>query len=210
MIALAYETPVEWARDVSARPLELLVDHAHCELAAATTAESLIAKNPDRALLVDRLAALAIEELSHFRRVVRELRGRGGELRAVGPNPYAAGLRRAAAESRRSSLLDKLLVAALIETRSCERFELLAEAASDEALRSLYAELRDSERGHGELFESLARRMFDGTEVDDRIAVLRVREAQLVRELPFAPRMHSGPPGSGETATPFDSIAVSS
>lgn len=210
MIELRFETPALWAREASARPLELLCDHAHCELAAATTAESLIAKNPTLPLLVDRLSALAIEELQHFRRVVRELRARGGELRSVGSNPYASGLRRGAAESRRSSLLDKLVIAALIETRSCERFELLAQEADDPGLRELYADLSDSERGHGELFEGLARRTFPAAEVAARIETLVEVEARLVESLPFAPRMHSGPPGSGQAAPKLDRIAVRS
>lgn len=210
MIELRFETPLEWAREASSRPLELLCDHAHCELAAATTAESLIAKNPTQPLLVDRLSALAIEELQHFRRVVRELRARGGELRSVGANPYAAGLRRGAAESRRSSLLDKLVIAALIETRSCERFELLASEGEDPELRRLYADLCDSERGHGELFEGLARRTFADDEVSTRIEALVEVEARLVESLPFAPRMHSGPPGSGESVEAPDRMVARS
>ena len=123
------------------------------------------------------------------------------------PNPYVEALLRAAAGSRRHALLDRLLVAALIERRSCERFELLAAAASDgrgirARLAALYRELQASERGHALCFLELARGLAPAEEVDARLAELLPLEAQAARAAPAAARIHAGPaaPVTGRAA----------
>jgi len=197
---LRWHTPPGWAAAALVQPLALLVDHAHCELGAASTAQTLIARHPDEPELVDALAALAAEELRHFRRVHRLLRELGGELQPVRENPYARGLVRAIDRADPGALVDRLLVSALIERRSLERFELLAEACTGEHARlgELFRELGPSEAGHARLFVDLAAdlapRHAPDVDVPARLAHWADHEARVVRGLPFAPRIHSGPP----------------
>ena len=139
MFGLDWLTPPEWVAAVEGEPLALLSDHAHCELKAASSAQSLLLRNPGRAEVVERLGAMAAEELEHFNRVVTILHARGGSLAWQDSNPYAEGLHRASAGTRSSALLDKLLLARLIEARSLERFHLLSEHLLDRELGGLYA-----------------------------------------------------------------------
>ncbi len=191
MLELRYATPPEWAERVSAEPLALLSDHAHCELRAASSAQGLITHNPAHAELVDALAKLALEELRHFRQVVALLRELGGELCHAAASPYMSGLVDGALATRRSILLDRLIVSGLVELRSHERFELLAERAADSRLRALYRELLPSEAGHATLFATLAVDAF-GETARARAEELMSLEGRLVASLAFAPRMHSG------------------
>lgn len=199
-VPLAWVTPPGWGAAAAEHPLALLADHAHCELQAAVACQSLIARYPDRPRLVDAAAAVAREELEHFQRVVALLRDLGGELGDAGPNPYAEGLRKASAPTRRSGLLDRLLLAALIEARSCERFGLLAEGAAEPRLRALYQDLYPDETRHQGLFVRLAVDEVGAVETGDRLACLVPLEAELVAGLPFAPRMHAGPAPAGPDA----------
>ena len=189
---LAWRTPVDWVRRVEQEPLALLSDHAQCELAAAASAQALIYKNPDERGLVEALSAVAVDEMEHFGQVVRELHARGGRLAPASPNPYADGLIRGSAPTRRFALLDRLLIAHLIEGRSFERFQLLAEHAGDERLAGLYRDLMPSEAAHRALFLRLAREHFDPAQVGARLAQLSELEARLLDELPFCVRVHSG------------------
>jgi len=205
---LRWTTPRAWAERALERPLELLCDHAHCELGAAASAQGLIARYPDEARLVDPLASLAAEELRHFRRVhVWIVRG-GGALTPIRKNEYAESLVRAIDRGRPDALLDRLLVAGLIERRSLERFELLAEVArarpEDEEraeLGAFFAALAPSEAGHARLFVDLAKDLFPSAEVAARLEAWERREAELVQGLPFAHRIHSGPPLPARAAT---------
>lgn len=190
---LGWDTPAEWAEHVLARPNELLADHAQCELGAASAAQALIARYPDRSAIVERMSALAVEELRHFRRVHRLLLERGGTLPNPTPNPYAEGLLRSARGSA-NPLLDRLLVGALIERRSLERFELLADAAEDRELAGLYGDLGPSEAGHGRLFLELARDVALRPDVEGRLRHWTLLEASLIQGLGFDFRIHSGPP----------------
>ena len=194
-LELAWRTPRAWAEEALRAPLELLADHACCELGAAAAAQGLLARRPDDARLVERLAAHATEELRHFRAVHRLLVELGGTLAYVRRNPYAEGL---LAHVRRGpeGLVDRLLVFGLIERRSLERFELLAEAAAGRHARlaELYAELAPSEAGHAALFLELARERLEAAELVALLERWAEREARLVAGLPFEPRIHSGPP----------------
>ena len=196
-LALDWDTPATWAEEVLRHPLALLVDHAHCELGAASTAQTMIARHPAEVRLVDPLAALASEELRHFRRVHRLLGELGGELQPIQANPYAVGLVRAVDRGATTALADRLLVSALIEARSHERFELLAAASEGEEalapLHRLFVELGPSEAGHARLFVELAAELCPGLDVDARLAHWSRHEARVIQSLPFAPRIHSGP-----------------
>jgi tRNA-(ms[2]io[6]A)-hydroxylase len=192
MFGLEYETPPEWAERVQRDLPALLSDHAHCELRAAASAQAMIVRNPQRTEFVAEMLALAQEELEHFGAVSRELAARGGRLDHKSPNPYADGLLQRSAADRGDAFLDRLLVAGLIEARSLERFHLLATNLGDERLARLYGELVPSESRHHTLFLDFARTFFGAERADERFARLRALEAEIVAELPFAVRVHSG------------------
>lgn len=196
-LELAWTTPRAWAEEALRQPLALLSDHAYCELGAAAAAQGLLARKPDDARLVERLAAHASEELRHFRQVHRLLVELGGTLDYVRKNPYAEGLL-AHVQRGPAGLVDRLLVFGLIERRSLERFQCLAEAAAaseqQSRLAALYSELAPSEAGHAALFLELARERVPPAELELRLAGWIEREARLIRGLPFAARIHSGPP----------------
>jgi tRNA-(ms[2]io[6]A)-hydroxylase len=193
VLELAWTTPREWAEEALRAPLALLSDHAYCELGAAAAAQGLLARRPGDSRLVERLAAHASEELRHFRAVHRLLTELGGALGYARRNPYAEGLL-AAVRRGPAGLLDRLLVFGLIERRSLERFQLLAAAAGEGRLGALYAELAPSEEGHAALFLELARERVPAAELEPCLATWTEREAGLIRDLPFAARIHSGPP----------------
>jgi tRNA-(ms[2]io[6]A)-hydroxylase len=192
VLELRYRTPLAWAERASREPLRLLSDHAHCEVRAAAAAQGILIHNPEHAGLVDRLSRLAIEEMRHFRRVAALLAALGGALERAGASPYMEGLTAGALPSRGSVLLDRLLLAGLVELRSHERFELLARAAADPRLAELYGELEPSEAGHATLFAHLALELFPAPRVAERADFLCDLEARVMGELAFAPRMHSG------------------
>ncbi len=189
-LELGWRTPKEWARRVLEEPLALLADHAWCELGAASAAQGLIARFSDVEPLVARLLPLALEELRHFRRVERLLRTRGGALGPARRNPYAERLLERV--ERGHGLIDRLLVAALIETRSLERFTLLVEEVEDPELEALFAELGLAEAAHASLFLDLASVLFGEELVEERRERWVALEARLIPGLPRAPRIHSG------------------
>jgi tRNA-(ms[2]io[6]A)-hydroxylase len=194
LIALGWATPAAWARGVLREPLALLDDHAHCELRAAAAAQSCIERHPAASRVAERLSALAIEELRHFREVHELLTSLGGKLGSLGANPYVEGLQTAGRATRArpgDPLVDRLLLSALIERRSLERFELLAEVA-DEPLRALYAGLVPSESGHAVMFVHLCFELRGAEAVLPRMAELQALEAEVARRQVRAARVHSG------------------
>jgi tRNA 2-(methylsulfanyl)-N6-isopentenyladenosine37 hydroxylase len=189
---LDYNTPPEWVERVERDPLRLLSDHAHCELKAAASAQTLIVRNPRRETLVRELASVALEELSHFQRVLGLLEARGGKLDFAEPSPYAEGLQSCAGHDSPNKLLDRLLLSHLIELRSLERFHLLAEHLRDRELADLYRDLMASEASHQALFVRLAKDLCPAELVEQRETQLRAREGALVARLAFDGRMHCG------------------
>lgn len=158
MLGLATLTDEGWIESAITDVGKLLRDHAHCEMKAASNAMSLAIRHGDRPELVTALLILAEEELKHFRRVHQILVARGIPLGNPPVDPYAAALRTAATRNGKSPsvVVDRLLVGALIEARSCERFRILAQRAPDAELRALYQELFASEAGHYRVFLDLA------------------------------------------------------
>ncbi len=185
MLQLRYETPHDWCalarRDVES----LLVDHAHLEKKAAGTAVTLLFRYPAEHALQGPLAELAREELEHFGAVLAELERRGLVLRRQRASAYAGRLHRAVRAGERDRLLDTLLVAALIEARSCERFALLAEefAQRDTALATLYQTLLVSEARHHGVYLRMAGEVTSPGVARERLETLAVREAEVAREL---------------------------
>lgn len=186
---LRVRTPVQWVRLAVERFDEVLVDHAHCEKKAAAQALSMLAAFPGVAGLPRAMARLAREEAGHLHQVLGLLEKRGLPLGRDPGNPYAQGLQQTVRQPARERLLDRLLVSALIETRSEERLHLLAAGLPDPELRDFYARLAGAEKGHGELFLRLARRSLPDC-VDARLDTLLEREAHLVRTLPLRAAIH--------------------
>jgi tRNA-(ms[2]io[6]A)-hydroxylase len=187
---IASRTDPRWAAQAAAGIDGVLEDHAHCERKAAATALSLVAAYPERERLVRAMSALALEEIAHFRAVHERLCRRGRALGRDPGDPYAQSLRRLVRADEPERLTDRLLVAGLIESRSCERLGLLAAALADPELAAFYASLARVEAGHAELFVSLAREYADPGCVDARLAELAAAEAEIAAGLPLEPRIH--------------------
>ena len=184
---LLCQTSPAWVKLATERFDEVLVDHAHCEKKAAAQALSMLAAFPAVPGLARAMARLAREEAGHLAQVLALMDKRGLPLGRDAGDPYAQGLQAAVRQPAAERLLDRLLVSALIETRSEERLRLLARHLGDPELRQFYARLADAERGHGELFLRLARKS-EGFE--PRLRQMLRLEAGLVRDLPLRPASH--------------------
>jgi tRNA-(ms[2]io[6]A)-hydroxylase len=205
MLCLKVCTDARWASDAIRQVDAILVDHAHCERKAAANALSLATRHPEDEDLVQSLTELAREEDEHFRRVLAVASTRGATVGAPAVDVYAAELRRASRTLPRESiadpLVDRLLVAALIEARSCERFQLLAGVAVDPGdgdVRTLWGELFAAEAAHYRTFVDLAERAADGhrSRVVGRLERLADLEAAIMlalsrrRDRPGCPTIH--------------------
>lgn len=176
--------------------ISLLSDHAFLEKKAATNALELLTRWPNDWLdgWVEALAGIARDEISHLSQVVRLLLHRGGRLDRFHKNPYANALRLLVRKGEKTELLDRLLVAALIEIRSCERFSVLAAAATDDELASFYATLFTSELNHYRVFLGLAGKFTCQAELDARWRQMLSSEALILAQQEPGPRIHSGLP----------------
>ena len=184
MLGLLAATDARWAEEAMADLDAVLRDHAHCEMKAASHALSLAARHPDDLALVRKLAALAKEELDHFERVVDILAARAIALGAPPVDEYAAALRDGAQRLPKtcSLLVDRLLVCALIEARSCERFKLLLDRMGEaHELHAFYTELFAAEARHFREYTELAVLASSSSVVDERFAELAAVEADIVR-----------------------------
>lgn len=191
MLCLQSETNPEWVEVASRHVNEILIDHAHCEKKAAANGMSMINRYPEKAELVREMIALILEETEHLRFVFEELQKRGVSLTRDRGDFYAQELTKHIRKNEPQRLLDFLLVDALIEARSCERFSLLSKCeAIAPDLRALYHSLLASEAGHYRTFTDIARLYFPADEVKQRLNELAAIEADIVRNLPNEPTMH--------------------
>ncbi len=200
-LPLRYATPPAWATAVLARPLDLLNDHAHLEKKAAANALELLNRWPEPnppENWVQAMTAIARDEVEHLSFVSRMLARRGGRLTRQHGNPYASALHRLVRRGRGiEELVDRLMISALIEARSCERFKLLGESVQEDTeLKKLYRGLWASEHGHYRTFIQLAEQVQEERAVAKRWDEMLDAEADLIRDQPPGPRMHSGV-GSG-------------
>lgn len=189
MTILRSSTDPRWTAVAAGDLASTLADHAHCEKKAAASALKLVADHPDRPEQVRALAKLAQEELSHLLAVHVEMARLGIPPAADEGDPYARALVRLVRGGGPHALVDRLLVSALIEARSCERLVLLAGALTDPRLRDLYVRLARSEGGHERLFVELALKE-GGDAARARLDVLAAEEARIVAALPLLPRIH--------------------
>lgn len=195
MLRLASDTPARWAELAAFHVDLLLVDHAHCEKKAASTAINLLFRYPHHTHLSRTLAALAEEELQHFQLVLDLLEDRGIPFRALEPSPYAGHLMKACRREEPARLLDTLLCCALIEARSCERMRLLSDSLPDPTLRQVYADLLASEARHHRTYVDLAHQSQASSAPEDltqRLSELAEVEAKLLSEDDPGLRFHSG------------------
>lgn len=193
ILGLKLPTDPRWADLASISLEEILTDHAYCEQKAATQCVSLIQLYPDKPELVNALSPIVTEEWGHFRMVWAEMKKRGYELGRQRKDEYVNLLLQHMPKglSYEKRLLHKLIVCALIEARSCERFRLLSEKLEEEALRKFYYKFMVSEAGHYRLFIDLAEQYFPKNEVracwDDWLST----EEQVLQQLtPRGDRMH--------------------
>ena len=183
MLGLRLPTDPRWVELVESNVSESLTDHAWCEQKAASNAITLMVNNPDKMELVEAMSALAQEELQHFNMVVDRIKERGWELGPERKDDYVRELAKfmKGGGSRTSQLIDRLLFAAMIEARSCERFRMLSERVSDPGLREFYRELMISEAGHYTLFLKFARKYAtEDIDVDARWQAFLDYEAELI------------------------------
>ena len=180
MLRFLTPTPATWVAEALADPDTILLDHAHCEKKAAATAVNMLFRYPHVGALLSPLSRLAREELMHFEIVLGHLSRRGVPFRRIAPSAYASHLTGIIRSREPERLLDFLLVFSMIESRSCERMRLLAEAWPDPALRALYRELLASEERHHELYYGLATELYPALLVESRMQEVMRREADAV------------------------------
>ncbi|MDQ3072832.1 MAG: tRNA-(ms[2]io[6]A)-hydroxylase [Bacteroidota bacterium] len=159
LLGLHLPTDPRWADIAMYSIAEILTDHAYCEQKAASTCISLIVLHPENEELVEKLSPIVTEEWGHFRSVLKELKRRGYKLGRQRKDEYVNSLLKFVQKggTRQSRLMDLLLMAALIEARSCERFKLLSQKIQDADLQKFYYDLMTSEAGHYRLFLELAK-----------------------------------------------------
>jgi len=186
-------TPRAWVDWALQNPEVLLVDHANCEKKAASTALNLLYRYVGHHDLLNKLSRLAREELRHFEQVIAIMEARGIDYSQLSASRYAAGLRDLVRNAEPGRLVDTLLVGAIIEARSCERFAALAPELDDE-LAVFYNSLLKSEARHFKDYLVLARRLSSDAEVEERLPVLLARERELVESPDVEFRFHSGVP----------------
>ncbi len=188
-------TPDAWVEEACGRVPELLLDHANCELKAASTALGFLYRYPDRTVLAQRMSRLAREELRHFEQVRSIMQEMGIPFERTTASRYAGGLRAATRPDEPYKLLDLLLVGALIEARSCERFAKIAPRLPKK-LGRFYAGLLSSESRHFEHYIAFAKSECSLSEDDIavRLDELKKIEAALVLEADPQFRFHSGTP----------------
>ena len=190
---LSCRTPDNWFRQASTQLRVLLIDHANCEKKAAGTALSLMYRYVDRPELLQQLSRLAREELRHFEQVHTLLCERGFVYTHLTAGRYAAGLRSLARTAEPDRLVDNLLVGAVVEARSCERFLGLSRVL-DQELASFYERLLTSEARHFRTYLALADR-YAREDFGPQLEKLLARDAQLTCVADTEFRFHSGPPG---------------
>jgi len=186
-------TPRAWVEAAVEQLPTLLIDHANCEKKAASTALALIFAYPEDRALAVALSRLAREELKHFEQVERLMKKLDVSHVRMKPGRYASELRKLVRTHDPKRKLDLMIVHALIEARSCERFRLLAKHLPSE-VRELYQQLERSEARHFEIYLDFAAREFDAAEIAARLELIATREGELATGPDPELRFHSGPP----------------
>jgi len=185
MLGLKLATDPRWVNIAEKNIGEILIDHAYCEQKAATNGISLILNYPEKQKIVETVTPIVAEEWGHFRMVLKEMEKRGYTLGPKRTDKYVVELFKLERKGGKAEvqLMDKLLIAALIEARSCERFRLLSENIADEELKVFYHELMVSEAGHYRIFLDLAKEFMPEEIVKARLQEMLEAEAEIMRNL---------------------------
>jgi tRNA-(ms[2]io[6]A)-hydroxylase len=183
-------TPAGWLEVVMRDFPGFMQDHASCERKASAMAMAMVNKFPDHEALIEPMICLAKEELAHFHEVYRILHRRGIPLAVDTKDPYVTALLKPVRHSRQEYFLDRLLVACLIEARSCERFSIVAEGLEDPELAPFYQRLAREEAGHFRVFLRLARHYFSEQKVFDRLQYLLDVETAAMLAVPLRAAVH--------------------
>ena len=191
MLSLKSASKERWLKQVDDHLDEILIDHAHCEKKAAGCAMNLIFAYVENQTLCRELTEIVNEELEHFQMVLDLLAERGIPFRRLKPGPYGRKLNDLVRKFEPHKAIDRLLVASLIEARSCERFELLSRHVQDQQLSEFYASLFESEARHHTTYVRMAKMFGPDNQVKERLHELSALEAEIVAEGSNLPRMHS-------------------
>lgn len=191
MLNLRTPSPERWLEQVQDHVDQLLIDHAHCEKKAAGTAMNLLFAYVEDEELCRAMTEIVQEELDHFHQVLGILRSRGIRFRRLKPSQYGRRLNDLVRKLEPQRAIDRLLVAGLIEARSCERFDLLRHHIGDRELAAFYDSLFESEARHYGTYVRLARHFGSDDDVQQRLAELAAAEAAIIAEGEDLPRMHS-------------------
>ncbi len=191
-IDLKVDSSEDWLNAVLDNFDAFLKDHADCERKASAMATSLIAKYPDRELIIPDMIETAIEELEHFQQVYALMQRRGIALNSdMQEDPYIRELMPLThGGTSQSRFLSRLLLGSVVECRGCERFRMIADAVQDNELKQFYRELWTSEAKHGNIFVKLALGYFDKDEVYTRLHEMMAFEATVVKNLAVRPALH--------------------
>ncbi len=188
--SLRYATPSAWVEAVLDDFDTFLLDHAAAEKKASGMAISMLSHYPDRVELVIAMSDLAIEEMVHFRDVIKLMQSRGLTLAPDTKDTYINSFRKHMRKGSDVYFLDRLLVGSIVEARGCERFGLIAEALPSGDLKKFYLAITESEKRHDDLFLKLAYLYFDQEIVDQRLDTLLDAEADIVKQLPIQAALH--------------------
>jgi tRNA-(ms[2]io[6]A)-hydroxylase len=191
MLHLQAPTDASWLAQVDNNLEEVLIDHAHCEKKAAGTALNLIFHYVEDIELCREMTEIVNEELEHFHMVIDLLTRRGIRFRRLKPSQYGSRLHALVRKSEPARAVDRLLVAGLIEARSCERFQALAEHVQDPELADFYRSLFESEARHHSTYTRLAKHFASAEVVEQRLSELYQAEAEIMSQREPRARMHS-------------------
>ena len=191
MLHLHTASPDRWLAQVKSHLSEILIDHAHCEQKAAAAAMDLMFDYVENDELCREMIGIVNEELEHFQLVLKILNQRSIRFHKLKPGPYGRRLKELVRRQEPHKAVDRLLIAGLIEARSCERFMLLRDYAGDSTLRTFYGELCESEARHHATYVRLAQSFADVDTVRERLEELAAEEAAIIADGSELPRMHS-------------------
>jgi tRNA-(ms[2]io[6]A)-hydroxylase len=191
MLHLHSSSSERWLAQVDNNLKEILIDHAHCEQKAASTAMNLMFDYVENEDLCLEMTAIVTEELEHFHLVIDLIKSRGIRFYKMKPGTYGRKLKEIARRQEPHKAVDHLLIAALIEARSCERFVLLRDHLQDEQLRDFYGSLYESEARHHATYVRLAKHYAPEEEVNARLEELADAEAAIIEVGCELPRVHS-------------------
>ena len=183
-------THESWIKVVLNRFDDFLEDHASCEKKASGMAMSMASHYPDRPVLLSAMVDLAVEELNHYREVVRLIIARDNQPGPDSKDHYVKELNGLVRKGKEHFLLDRLLVAALIERRGAERFQLISNNVQDAPIKRFYGSITNSESRHWKLFINLALEYFEESEVEERLSALAPEENRIIESLPIKPALH--------------------